>query len=191
MNLPLYLNPLELNRILFGEKQKWTLSQYFTGIGILLIQAGIIVVTAQYWWWGSMYLRTGLLFWAALSFTLIVPCPFISRRFGAMCAWHAWILLLPTLICSILMILFRLGVTDIIVHRYFYRSYILLAVACFSLLWALFWKIYAYRLVIQGSVGKRVIFISVACLWDCIWAFGFLMLLLNIETIIPWILAIM
>jgi len=175
--------PVDIHRRLFDEEQGTTWKTGAVAAAALAVEAWILVMALEYWWWGQVYIKTGLLVFGAFYLVLTFPAALVTWRPSRMFQWHAIILVVPTLAAITSIVLLRFDILDPDSTRYLYRVPGLMVVAGGCIAWVLSWKVAGYVAEFKGKApaGLNVvrivmgIVVDVACIGACA------MLLLNIE----------
>lgn len=157
--------------------------QWTTALLGLAMLAAIFIITLEYWWWGTLYLRTGLVLWISLYAALVIPSLWHKMWLIGSLRWLIWVLLGPVCLCLVIMLIFRLGITDYTIHRYFYRSTWLMVFSSGLGLWALSWRVYSYRSILILSQRHRLVRFLIQFFMDAAFLTGFIIMITNIESI--------
>lgn len=180
------LFPVDLHACIFDAEAGATRRAGAIAAGALAVEAWIFVIALQYWWWGQVYIKTGLLVFGALYFVLTLPAALVTWSPSRTFQWHATILFVPTLVAIACIILLRIGVIEPASAHYLYRVTGLMIAAGGCIAWALAWKIAGHFMELKDNeptVMEKVraatgLIVDVACIA------AFALLLLNIEWIV-------
>lgn len=153
---------------------------------VLAVEAWILVMALEYWWWGQIYIKTALLMFMALYLVLTIPAALVTWNPRRTLQWHAAILVVPTLVAIACIALLRVGIIEPASARYLYRVTGLMIVAGGCIAWVITWKVAGYVVQFKSNRPAALknlriaagIFVDVACIA------AFALLLLNIEWIV-------
>ena len=147
---------------------------------LILISSFAANFALMYWWWAQIYLYTGSIFSISL-FILVLLNPvvlFLVNRNSEEFLIHLEVqkksFIVPLVIGLGFMIVHLLGLTDITVHRYLYRSIFAMGI---SLIYALIQKYKYYKKTFDRNIKKMV----VAFFVDLVSLTLYFLLLTNIE----------
>ncbi|MEX2684599.1 MAG: hypothetical protein Q6373_023715 [Candidatus Sigynarchaeota archaeon] len=181
--------PVDFHRRIFDDGQEIPWKTGAVAAAVLAVEAWILVMALEYWWWGQVYIKSGLLVFGAFYLVLTLPATLVTWRPSRMFQWHAIILVVPTLIAITSIVLLRFGILDPDSDRYLYRIPGLMVAAGSCIAWVLSWKIAGYVAEFKEKkpAGLNIlriiigIVVDVACIGACA------LLLLNIE----WVFALL
>jgi hypothetical protein len=184
--------PVDLHRSIFDAESGATWRSGAVAVTALAVEAWILVVTLEYWWWGQVYIKTALLVFGAFLLVLTLPAALVTWRPSRIFQWHAAILVVPSLVAVACTALLRFGIIDPTSARYLYRVPGLMVVTGTCIAWVLAWKVAGYVGEFKGKRPIKLnklrivvgIVVDVVCLAACA------LLLLNIELIIDSLRAI-
>ena len=150
---------------------------------LILISSFAANFALMYWWWAQIYLYTGSIFSISL-FILVLLNPvvlFLVNRNSEEFLIHLEVqkksFIVPLVIGRGFMIVHLLGLTDITVHRYLYRSIFIMVAMGISLIYALIQKYKYYKKTFDRNIKKMV----VAFFVDLVSLTLYFLLLTNIE----------
>jgi len=169
---------------LAGENDKLVYS-----VLMLIIEAWLFIVAIQYWWWGQIYGKTGILLSSAMTICMIMPSVVFGKNTNLSLNAISRMLLIPSIIAFGFILAFRFGFTDYF-GRYIYRSSIMMIIfgICFlGMLFAKWWFIHSYTIrdICQRKIRKGLPEISL--ILDLLFTAGFALLITNIEGIMQWL----
>jgi hypothetical protein len=184
--------PVDLHRQIFDAKSSTTWRSGAIAAAVLAVEAWILVMALEYWWWGQIYIKTALLVFGALYLVLTLPAALVTWCPSRIFQWHAAILAVPSLVAIACILLLRLGIMEPASARYLYRVPGLMIVSGGCIAWSLIWKIAGYVGAFKGKRPVRLndMRIAVGIVMDVACIAAFALLLLNIEWIVAMLRAI-
>jgi hypothetical protein len=178
--------PVDFHRRLFDEESGVTWKAGAVAASALAVEAWVIVMTLEYWWWGQIYIKTALLVFGAFFLVLTLPAALVTWRPSRIFQWHALILVVPVLVAVACIAMLRFGIIDPSSTRYLYRVPGLMVVAGACIAWVLAWKVAGYvgEFKDKRPSGLNKLRIVVGIVVDVVCIAACALLLLNIEWII-------
>jgi hypothetical protein len=184
--------PVDLHRRLFDEESRVTWKTSVVAAVALGVEAWVLVMALEYWWWGQIYIKSALLLSASLFIVLTLPGALVTWRPARIMQWHAVILVAPVLAAITSIVLLRFGIIDPASTRYLYRVPGLMVLASCCVAWTLTWKIAGYikefKTRKSSILNRWRVIIGILVDVTCIAAYA--LLLLNIEMVIDALRAI-
>jgi hypothetical protein len=181
--------PVDFHRRLFNDESTITWKAGAVALVSLAVEAWILVMALEYWWWGQVYIKTALLVFGAFYLVLTLPAALVTWRPSRIFQWHALILVVPVLIAAVSIVLLRFGIIEPSSTRYLYRVPGLMVVAGACIAWTLGWKVAGYVGEFKGKrpTGLNQLRIVVGIAVDVVCIGACALLLLNIEWVIDYL----
>jgi hypothetical protein len=178
--------PVDFHHRIFNEESAVSWKTGAVAAVALAVEAWILVMAMEYWWWGQVYIKTALLVFGALYLILTMPAALVTWRPSRIFQWHALILVVPVLIAVVSIVLLRFGIIEPASTRYLYRVTGLMVLAGACIAWVLGWKIAGYIGEFKGKspAGLRNARIVIGIVVDVVCIGACALLLLNIEGVI-------